>query len=633
MKNIYTQRIPRNIPKLLPKLPSARDVSTSTDISWPNTTDRLILHHVQDAKQVHKGTPKTSRNDGLGKPHDTRSPTVKLSNRVSHQETSSLDPSPDEDTLNDEKGVSVGQIVEAAQDPSFIQNELHMGTTPPIATPTKGTPLSNTPTERSSDSPYPSTVHPVSDDRINNKDGNLQTLPSMDPPAPQCQLQSLSQGVSLDQHSIGNGKISEQDPPKWLSKDNKDKLSEQDPPKWLSEQDPPKWLSKENKDKLLEQDPPKWLSKENKDKLSEQNPPKWLSKDNKDKLSEQDPPKWLSKDNKDKLSEQDPPKWLSKDNKDKLSEQDPPKWLSKDNKDKLSEQDPPKWLSKDNKDKLSKQDPPKWLSRDDTPQKKSEEQKAFLLAKLQEIEDSGNAPVTDKLLPSNQRTDHTPVSTPPRLTSHLLDSTVNVSDRTSGVRGDVGGARQRVAGESTTLQSSSAVSLGSGRSVHQWPNTVENMHLGRPALATEKDPFGTRLSGDIVRHKKSSNSLSAKSSLDDVLSSYKPKYGRRQNATGSKVHDSEKEAFPVSNSPALDGTKLAEPSSLASGDSVSYPWENKVDMKRPHAPSLNGFHPVTSSSKNTALLPHRPAKPLQTQLVGPGVPGTLDDDIEELTLT
>ena len=603
MKNIYTQRIPRNIPKLLPKLPSTCDVSTSTDISWPNTTDHLTLHHVLDAKRVHKGTTKTSRKDGLGKPHETRSPTMKLSNRASHQESSSFDPSPDEDTLHDDR-VSVGHIVEAAQDSSSIQNELHVGTTTPIATPTKGTPLSNTPTEGSTVFQYTSTVHPVSDDRISNEDASLQTPPIVDPP--QRQLQS-SQGLSLDQHSIGNGKLSEQDPPKWLSKDNKDKL--------------------------LEQDPPKWLSKDNKDKLLEQDPPKWLSKDNKDKLLEQDPPKWLSKDNKDKLLEQDPPKWLSKDNKDKLSEQHPPKWLSKDNKDKLLEQDPPKWLSKDNKDKLSGQDPPKWLPSDDTPQKKSEEQKAFLLAKLQEIEDSSNAPVTGKLFPSNQQTDHTPVATPPRLTSHQLDSTVTVSERTNGVQVNVGGARQRVTGESTTLQSSSAASLGSGRSVHQWPNTVENMHHGRPALATEKDPFGTRLSGDIIRHKKSSNPLSAKSSSEDVLSSYKPKYGRRQNATGNKINDSEKEPFPVSSSPALHGTKLVEPSSLASEDSVSYPWENKVDMKRPHAPSLNGFHPVASSSKNTALLPHRPPKPLQTQLVGSGVPGTLDDDIEELTLT
>ena len=478
------------------------------------------------------------------------------------------------------------------------------------------------------------TTSPGSSDQTGKQETSHQPRPVLNKLTPV----SISTQSPDPQISQIKGEQSEKNPHRMPSKDNKDSLPQPNLPDSLSK----------TTGNLSEQDSRKWLSR-NKEKLSGQDPPKWLSRD-KEKLSEHNPPKWPSKDNGERLSEQDTPKWLSRD-KEKLSEQDPPKWLSRDNKEKLSENDPPKWLTKDNKERLSGKETPKWLSTDSNSHQRSEDQKALLLSKLQAIDDSSGDPVTDGSLAASKQVmlpPSSPYQVPSQPTTTLSHSSRSggthvAMDTPTGVTGIVeqsnGLAGVDLVRENPGLKSTSVASTVSTHSAHQWPNTVENMHHGRPAMATDNDPFGTRRSGDVVRTKKSSNTSLNKGRSDEALTNYKPKYGRRQKAPISKVDTSENipsvrttsENIPSAEttSGALIGHKSANLDLVTAGDTMSYPWENTVAMTH----EQNGFHHSIQSQKATPLLPRRQANPLQTTLAAPQMPGALEDDIEELTLT
>ena len=224
--------------------------------------------------------------------------------------------------------------------------------------------------------------------------------------------------------------------------------------------------------------------------------------------------------------------------------------------------------------------------------------------------------------------------------------------------------------------------MSSSGSLPQWPNTVHNMYLGKPALATAEDPFGTRLSGRSNRSnprlKEKGTPLHGTDSAD-ALSQYKPKFSRRaqQNATTKRVdkgiglsEDSQTQLITTMASPrrakqtkdsgsGLGSTSLSDmhqpprpgvaskPLGATSHNGHNgYPWEMEVNLssvapgQATQSKTTNGLRlgQVDSAKKthsgSSPLLPHRKTKPLQPAIGMSSMPGAIfDDDIEELSLT
>ena len=221
----------------------------------------------------------------------------------------------------------------------------------------------------------------------------------------------------------------------------------------------------------------------------------------------------------------------------------------------------------------------------------------------------------------------------------------------------------------------------SSGSLPQWPNTVHNMYLGKPALATAEDPFGTRLSG---RSNRSNPRLQEKGTpvhgaeSADALSHYKPKFSRRAQQNATKRHadkgislsdDSRAQLTSTTHThrgkPSKDGGSGLGTSSLSdmhqpwpgapsgkplgasSHNDQGYPWEMEVKLssvspRQSQPKASNGLRlgQVDSGKKvpsgSASLLPHRKAKtkPLQPAIDMSSMPGAIfDDDIEELSLT
>ena len=195
----------------------------------------------------------------------------------------------------------------------------------------------------------------------------------------------------------------------------------------------------------------------------------------------------------------------------------------------------------------------------------------------------------------------------------------------------------------TTGGSSTSVKSGSSTgSNYKWSTRIENMHQGKPAMATKDDPFGARTSASLQQghHNMVGRSTSQKQSdggLDflggtggvintDANHSKKrdtPTFGRRA------VQKPHAIIFGSDLTSAIDtpAPLKIEAKSANNNSSKSYPWEHEVDVttERNSLSYLSHNNTQTDSS----LLPRRiKAQPLN---IG-SMPGQIDDDIEELSL-
>ena len=126
------------------------------------------------------------------------------------------------------------------------------------------------------------------------------------------------------------------------------------------------------------------------------------------------------------------------------------------------------------------------------------------------------------------------------------------------------------------------------------------MYLGKPALATAKDPFGTRLSG---RSNRSNPRLQEKGTpvhgaeSADALSHYKPKFSRRAQQNATKRHadkgislsdDSRTQPTSMTHThrgkPSKDGGSGLGTSSLSD---MHQPWPGAPSGRPLDAPSQN----------------------------------------------
>ena len=195
-------------------------------------------------------------------------------------------------------------------------------------------------------------------------------------------------------------------------------------------------------------------------------------------------------------------------------------------------------------------------------------------------------------------------------------------------------------GLTTGGSSASIKSASSTGSNYKWNTRIENMHQGKPAMATKDDPFGSRTSASL--HKGSHITMDKNTSpvkesdgggLDflggtggvintDAYHSKKrdtPTFGRRAIQKPHAVFGSD---LTTTNTPLL--SKKETPPINNNTSSKSYPWEHEVSVTNERS-FLSHNNALTDSS----LLPRRiKAQPLN---IG-SVPGQIDDDIEELSL-
>lgn len=157
----------------------------------------------------------------------------------------------------------------------------------------------------------------------------------------------------------------------------------------------------------------------------------------------------------------------------------------------------------------------------------------------------------------------------------------------------------------------------SNASLQSWPDTVQNLHSGKPAYSTESDPFGNKNAAFIA--KKTSKTS------DSIPREHKPLHGRRA-GNSSSISGRLKE------SPFGDlerGIKVSAQKLDLRPRIDSYPWEIEIDVRDRQEPKFEDGRPrqgrETTISKE-ALLPLRPKRN--------GIAGPISDpdDLEEVIL-
>lgn len=157
--------------------------------------------------------------------------------------------------------------------------------------------------------------------------------------------------------------------------------------------------------------------------------------------------------------------------------------------------------------------------------------------------------------------------------------------------------------ESTLKPSNSRSSISS---LQSWPDTVQNLHTGKPAYSTESDPFGSKHAAVIA---KSTNNKPVHGRRAGTLEEIPDNLGSiSENHPGSTVHQ----------------TQNIKPRS----DSQSYPWEVTIDVEAGKAQRTSGGRTNSTSTKSSLL----PLRPKQNGLISAPNSVVEPDDLEQVML-
>jgi len=200
-------------------------------------------------------------------------------------------------------------------------------------------------------------------------------------------------------------------------------------------------------------------------------------------------------------------------------------------------------------------------------------------------------------------------------------------------------------GLTAAVESSSSIkSAGSTGSNYKWNTRIENMHQGKPAMASKDDPFGKRASrkgsltvlddastsskSSIPQRKKSDGGLDFLGGTGGAMNTNvhhsrnkdTPTFGRRANQKPHPVFGSDIDILSTNETSKTETTTAAM-------SSKTYPWEREINLVNDH--NTTGFNSNNNNNFTDSLLPRRAkAQPLN---IG-SMPGQIDDDIEELSL-
>ena len=202
-------------------------------------------------------------------------------------------------------------------------------------------------------------------------------------------------------------------------------------------------------------------------------------------------------------------------------------------------------------------------------------------------------------------------------------------------------------GLTTGGSSSSVKSASSAGSNYKWNTRIENMHHGKPAMASKDDPFGTRTSASlhkgshsttdrntsqVPQRKENNGGLDFLGGTGSVVNTEAyhtkkwdtPTFGRRAIQKPHAVLGSD--LTTTIDTPLL--SKKETPSTNNNNNSSkSYPWEQQVNVTNER--NTLGYLSHNNAPVDSSLLPRRiKAQPLNIS----SMPGQIDDDIEELSL-
>ena len=215
-------------------------------------------------------------------------------------------------------------------------------------------------------------------------------------------------------------------------------------------------------------------------------------------------------------------------------------------------------------------------------------------------------------------------------------------------------------------------SSGSNSSLQSWPDTIDNMHKGKPAFATEDDPFGSRntsgkrLSG-LLNSNSSKSTIKARAVDSQQLQSqyktatanptdhlvtdpsqgYKPTFGRRSHA-----HETNTGPLKTLLDEGLDAeSRTREKETTATVPDYSanqeagkrdYPWEKRVnlDTTTNRGRAIGGYSSALEGQGNKSMVFGPKANtrssllPLRAKADLNVMPGSVaePDDLEELVL-
>ena len=168
-------------------------------------------------------------------------------------------------------------------------------------------------------------------------------------------------------------------------------------------------------------------------------------------------------------------------------------------------------------------------------------------------------------------------------------------------------------------------------SLQSWPDTIENMYHGKPAHATEDDPFGSRhTSGKKPLHKKESGLLNKEPSQPQI---HKPSFGRRAGPAASTKPRNGMIFGGLEDTETVHKPKQpSNPFTFEVNNTREYPWETRMDISsqastaRERA-SIGGGQSLLfgHSADPDSLLPLRPKAETSLFVAEP-------DDLEELAL-
>ena len=199
----------------------------------------------------------------------------------------------------------------------------------------------------------------------------------------------------------------------------------------------------------------------------------------------------------------------------------------------------------------------------------------------------------------------------------------------------------------TTGDSSTSVkSASSAGSNYKWNTRIENMHHGKPAMATKDDPFGTRTSASLHRgshgttdrntnqqRKESDGGLDFLGGTGGVINTDTYQTKKRDTPTfGRRAIQKPHTVFGSDLTTTIDTPLVSKKETPLTGNnnnssSKSYPWEHEVNVTNER--NTLGYLSHDNAPVDSSLLPRRiKAQPLN---IG-SMPGQIDDDIEELSL-
>lgn len=167
----------------------------------------------------------------------------------------------------------------------------------------------------------------------------------------------------------------------------------------------------------------------------------------------------------------------------------------------------------------------------------------------------------------------------------------------------------------------------SNSSLQSWPDTVQNLHSGKPAYSTGTDPFGSKHIAVLAQKPPPVDKSEPRE--------YKPLHGRRASSMFTDVMDDIPKHLELVSENHPGSTAHQKTANIKPRECDSYPWEIAIDVEADEllsteSPARSRKNRITSASKKSLL----PLRPKQNESGFGMMPGAAfeADDLEEVVI-